>query len=104
MKVKKIYKGLFWGLIAGVIDIIPMIFQKLPWNANLSAFSHWIIIGFIISTSTLRIKSIFKGLFIAILLFVPIAFIVGYQEPISLIPMSIMTLILGSFLGWIIER
>jgi len=101
---KKIYKGLFWGVVAGIIDVVPMILQKLPWNANLSAFSHWIIIGFIISTSSLKIISIFKGLLISILLLFPIAFIVGYQEPMSLIPMSIMTLILGCFLGWIIEK
>ena len=104
MKVKKVYKGLFWGGISGIVDVIPMIFQKLPWNANFSAFCHWIIIGFLISTSTLKIRGVFKGLLIAFLLFLPLAFVVGYQEPMSLIPMGIATLILGSFLGWIIEK
>lgn len=100
----KIYKGILWGIIAGFIDIIPMIFQKLSWDANLSAFFHWVIIGFLISTSTLKMKGVFKGLFIAILLLLPIGIIVGVKEPISLIPMSLMTLILGCFLGWIIEK
>lgn len=100
----KIYKSLFWGLIAGIIDVIPMIFQKLSWGANLSALTNWIIIGFIISTTNLKINSILKGLFLSFLLLIPIAFIVGYQEPISLIPMCVATLILGSFLGWVIEK
>jgi len=100
----KIYKGIFYGVIAGIIDVIPMLFQKLSWDANLSAFIHWVIVGFLISTSTLKIKGVFKGLSIAILLLLPIGIIVGFKEPKSLIPMSAMTLILGCFLGWIIEK
>jgi len=36
---KKLIIGLFFGGIAGVIDVIPMIWQKLTWDANLSALS-----------------------------------------------------------------
>ena len=37
-KNNKIKIGIFFGIIAGIIDIIPMIIQKLTWDANLSAF------------------------------------------------------------------
>lgn len=100
----KIYKGILYGIIAGIIDVTPMLFQKLSWDANLSAFIHWLIVGFLISTSTLKIKGVFKGLSIAILVLLPIGVIVGFKEPRSLIPMGVMTLILGGFLGWIIEK
>ena len=53
---KKIPLGLLLGTIAGIIDIIPMIIQKLTWNANLSAFTHWVIVGFLIAASNLQIK------------------------------------------------
>jgi hypothetical protein len=37
-------------MIAGVIDVIPMVVQNLTWDANLSAFAHWVVTGFLIST------------------------------------------------------
>ncbi len=37
------------GIIAGVIDVIPMIIQKLDKHAIVSAFIHWIVMGVIIS-------------------------------------------------------
>jgi len=34
---EKIYLVLIFGILAGLIDITPMLIMKLPWNANLSA-------------------------------------------------------------------
>ena len=100
---RKIIIGIILGVVAGVIDVIPMILQKLPVNADLSAFSLWIISGFIISTNELKINSILKGLIISFLILIPCTFIIGWNQPISLIPISIMTLILGSLLGFTIH-
>ena len=101
---KKIIFGLIFGIIAGIIDVIPMIIQKLSIDADLSAFLFWIISGFFISTSELKIPSILKGVIISILVLIPAAILVGWQDPKSLVPMSIMTIILGSLLGFIIEK
>jgi len=100
----KILIGLAVGVIAGVIDVIPMILQHLTWDANLSAFAHWIIIGFVIATSTLPLKGAFKGLVIALVLFIPVGILVGWKEPVSLIPMLVMSVILGSVAGYVIEK
>jgi hypothetical protein len=100
---KKIIKGIFLGFLAGTIDVILMFLQKLPWTADLSAFIHWIIIGFVLSIIQLPLKGIWKGLFISILLTSPIMIIVIEKEPISLIPILSMTAILGSCLGWLID-
>ena len=35
--------GIVFGIIAGIIDVIPMVLQKLTWDANLSAFSMWVM-------------------------------------------------------------
>lgn len=104
MNIKKIQLGILLGTIAGIIDVIPMILQKLTWDANLSAFSLWIIAGFLIATSNLKIKGIIKGIIIPFLVLLPSAIIIGWQEPFSLIPISIMTLILGSALGFLIDK
>lgn len=103
-KISKIKIGIIFGVIAGIVDVIPMIFQKLTWDANLSAFSMWIIAGFMVSTSNLKINSVLKGILISFLLLTPLAVIIGWHQPISLIPIFIMTLILGSLLGYFINR
>lgn len=101
---RKIINGLVVGIGAGIIDVIPIILQKLTIDANLSAFSMWVVVGFLISTSGLKINSILKGLIIALLTVTPILIIVGWKEPISLIPIIIMTVILGSLSGFVIGK
>lgn len=101
---KKTQRGILLGIIAGIIDIIPMVLQKLTWDANLSAFSLWAISGFLIASTNLKINGVAKGIFISFLVLLPSAIIIGWQEPFSLIPITIMTLILGSALGFLIDK
>lgn len=100
----KIKKGVFLGILAGIIDVIPMIVQNLTWNANLSAFFHWVVAGFLISTSNLKTSPVLKGLIISLMLLVPLGILVGWNDPVSLVPMFVMTIILGTLLGYFIER
>jgi len=104
MNMKKTQLGILLGIIAGIIDVIPMVLQKLTWDANLSAFSLWIISGFLIATTNLKIKGVAKGIIISFMILLPAAIIIGWKEPFSLIPISIMTLILGSTLGFLIDK
>ncbi len=101
---KKIKLGIILGIVAGIIDVIPMIFQGLTWDANLSAFTFWIVTGFFISTTKLNAKGALKGLIISIILLIPLAFIIGWQEPTMLIPIITMNIILGALLGYLIDR
>ena len=103
-KINKIYYGIGFGIIAGIIDVIPMIIQKLTWNANLSAFSMWVVIGFILSISELKMNGVFKGITVSFLILLPTAILIGWKEPISLLPISVMTLILGSLLGYFVNK
>ena len=48
-EMKKIKIGLLLGIAAGVIDVIPMVIQNLTWDANISAFTMWIVVGFLIA-------------------------------------------------------
>jgi len=101
---RKILLGTLSGVAAGVLDAIPMIIQKLPFHSILSAFSMWVVLGFIINTSILKIKGVLKGLLLSLLVLLPTAILVGYEEPISLIPICIMTVVLGSLLGFASEK
>ena len=101
---KKSLIGIGFGSIAGIIDVIPMVAMKLTWDANISAFLMWVVVGFFISISSLKINGILKGLIIAFLVLLPSAILIGWKDPLGLIPILIMTSVLGSILGFSIDR
>ncbi len=101
---KRIGIGILLGMLAGIIDVIPMMLQKLTWDANISAFANWVVVGFLIATIELNINSIIKGILIAFMVLLPVAVLIGWKEPLSLIPIGIMTTILGGVLGFSINK
>lgn len=101
---KKITTGILLGIAAGLIDVTPMVIQKLTWDANFSAFTMWVIIGFLISITDLKINSIIKGIIISYLALAPCAILIGWKEPKSLIPIIAITTILGALLGFSINK
>ncbi|MFZ2338747.1 MAG: hypothetical protein WAW07_03365 [Bacteroidales bacterium] len=101
---KTILIGILLGIAAGIIDVIPMIIKKLTWDANISAFLMWVIVGFFIATIDLNINPVIKGIVIGFLVLTPSAVLIGWKEPKSLIPIIVMTLILGGLLGFLIPR
>ncbi len=92
--------GLGLGAVAGILDVIPMVLQGLTWDANLSAFFLWVVSGFMLATSNLNLHPVLKGIVIAFICLLPSVFIIGWQDPLSLIPIGIMTLLLGALLGF----
>ncbi|PIZ47992.1 hypothetical protein COY32_00865 [candidate division WWE3 bacterium CG_4_10_14_0_2_um_filter_41_14] len=101
---RKILIGMSCGTVAGIIDIVPMVLQKLTWDANFSAFTMWVVIGFFLSVVNLKINSIMKGIIFSFLVLLPSAILIGWNEPVSLLPIFFMTLILGGLLGLIIDK
>lgn len=99
-----IFLGLLLGAGAGVLDVLPMLAQGLTWDANLSAFFLWVVSGFLLATSTLNLPPVLKGIVIPFVCLLPSAFIIGWKEPFSLVPIAVMTLILGALLGFVYNR
>jgi CHASE2 domain-containing sensor protein len=101
---RNIITGTSLGAIAGIIDVIPMVIQRLTWDANISAFLMWVVIGFILSITELKMNSILKGILISYLVLLPSAILIGWKEPVPLVPILIMTTILGGALGYSFHR
>ncbi|MBA4313180.1 MAG: hypothetical protein C0417_11185 [Chlorobiaceae bacterium] len=101
---KKLLIGLAFGSAVGIIDVIPMIFQNLTWDANLSAFSMWVVVGIFIASVNWKMNRILKGIIISLLTFLPCGVLIGWQEPRSLIPIIVVTIILGGFSGHFISK
>lgn len=99
----KFFLGPILGVVAGIIDVIPMIAQGLPWEADASAFCMWVIAGFFIQRTDLHLPAPLKGIAISSLLLIPTAIIIAAKEPFSLIPISVMTTILGAGLGYALK-
>ena len=100
---KKILLGLVLGLAAGIIDLVPMLLQKLSWDANLSALSLWLVSGVLTASVDWKINPAVKGIIISLMVLLPSAVLIGAKEPLSLVPITSMTLILGGALGHFIE-
>lgn len=101
---KKIVIGIGLGTLAGMVDIVFMLIQKLPVNACLSAFSLWVITGLFVSIMPSKFHPSIKAIFIALLIFLPSAFLIGWEKASNLIPILLMTAILGTLLGFFFKR
>lgn len=95
--------GFLAGMAAGIIDLIPMIIQKLTWDANLAAFSMWLAVGIFTAHVSFKMHHILKGILVAFICLTPTAFIIGWDMPKSLIPTLAMTLILGTLTGLLVH-
>lgn len=100
----KITIGIMFGILAGIADVILMIIQKLSWDANLSAFSLWIIVGFLIASSNLIVRGALKGIIISLMVLLPVAILLAWKDAFLLVPVLVTTIILGSLLGYFIDK
>lgn len=101
---KKFPLSIVLGVVAGIIDVIPMLVQGLDWYSNISAFMHWIVMGFIINYTVFGTKGWLKGLIVSEISSIPIAILVFQHDCKAVIPIFIMSAILGSLIGFLGDR
>jgi hypothetical protein len=87
------------GLVAGLIDVTPMIILKLEKVANISAFVHYFVLGLIIPFVGWDIAPWIKGIIISVLSALPVMIIVYPKDKKAIIPMIVFSLILGAGIG-----
>jgi len=87
------------GLVAGLIDVIPMIIMKLEKVANISAFVHYFVLGLIIPFVNWEIEPWLKGVIISLLSALPVMIIVYPKDKRAVIPMIVFSLLLGAGIG-----
>jgi Zn-dependent protease with chaperone function len=83
------------GIVAGIIDVIPMLIQKLDKRANWSAFLQWVFLGLVIPFVSWDIEPWIKGLIIGELAAIPIVLIVTKEDQKAMIPILVFSAILG---------
>jgi hypothetical protein len=95
----KILIALIIGISAGIIDVVPMLLQKLNKFACISAFVQWVVLGLIIPYVSWDMQPWLKGLAIAELTALPIMVLVFEKEPKSIIPIVLFSAVLGALVG-----
>lgn len=101
---KNIFIALIIGLSAAIVDVVPMIIQRIDKSACISAFLQWIVLGLIIPYVNWDMQPWLKGLIIAELTALPILVLVFAKEPKSIIPIIIFSAILGAAVGLVGAR
>lgn len=93
-------KAVALGSLAGVIDVLPMVALNSNGWAMASAFAHWLVSGVLIVYVRAAMRPWLKGLLIGAASAVPVVLMVYPVEPQALAPITLMSLLLGSGVGY----
>lgn len=87
------------GVIAGVIDVLPMLKMKLDRYAIASAFVFYFIMPFIVNNTDLfGMPWWLKGAVITAALAAPVMILVAKEDPKSILPMTLTSVVLGTLI------
>ena len=96
----KLLLSIIIGIVAGVIDIIPMIIQKLDKRGTISAFLQYFFVSIVIVNIDLpHIVWWLEGGLISVALALPIVVLVSIQDKKAVPIILIMAAILGTLIG-----
>ena len=88
------------GVVAGTIDILPMVKMKLDKYALSSAFAFYFVMPFIIfNLGLLNDLWWLKGGLITLILSIPTTILASKADKKAVIPISIMAIVLGTGIG-----
>jgi hypothetical protein len=92
--------SLLIGLIAAVIDTVPMIIRKMDKLFIISAFFTWIVLGVFIPKINFVSISFLNGVIVSVLFVLPMAFLIYKLDPKGLPIVIVTTIILGCGVGF----
>lgn len=88
------------GIVAGIIDVLPMIKMKIEKYSCMSAFAYYVILPFIIfEINWFGNLWWLRGGIVALLTAIPVVILVFKEDKKSPIAMIIMSIVLGSIIG-----
>jgi hypothetical protein len=88
------------GIVAGTIDVIPMIVQKLEKRATISAFLQYFFVSVIIVNIDLpHIAWWLQGGLISFALSLPVVFLVAKADKRAVPIILTMAIVLGTLIG-----
>jgi hypothetical protein len=92
-------KALLLGTAAGIIDVIPLVFQGAGWHLCIAALLRWVGLGIVITFARMPLSGWFSGLIIGLLTGIPFTILAAEGEPSATASLLIASPVLGSVLG-----
>jgi hypothetical protein len=92
--------SLLIGLIAAVIDIVPMIIRRMDRLFIISAFFVWIVLGVFIPKINFVSISFLNGIIVSVLFVLPMAFLIYKLDQKGLPIVIVTTIVLGCGVGF----
>ncbi len=88
------------GILAGIIDVMPMIKMKVDKYSCMSAFLYYVIVPFFVfGINWFKDLWWLRGGVVAILMAIPVIILVSKEDKKSPVVMIIMSIVLGSIIG-----
>lgn len=97
--VNHIFIALGLGIVAAILDVIPMIIQKRPRFTIYSMFLQWVFLGLVIPFVDWDVEPWLKGLILGLSGMMPATITVFYNNR----PAVLSTLIFGGLFGMAIS-
>lgn len=101
---KNILIALAIGIIAGIIDIFPMLKQKVPKFSIYYIFAQWVFIGLIIPFVSWEMQPWLKGLIIGVLGMAPAAIIAYHRNRKRVLSILLYAMPLGAAIGIVANK
>jgi hypothetical protein len=92
------------GLIAGLVDIAPMLLRGTDRIVLASVFMHWFVTTIFISYAVMPIPAPVKGALIGVLASLPILITYSAQHPERVLPIFAISIALGAAVGYLTSR
>lgn len=97
---KEFLLTLLIGIVAGVVDVLPMIKMKLDKYSIASAFVFYLILPFIIFNIKFNgIAWWLKGGMVGLGLALPVIILAAREDKKSTVPMTVMSAVLGTVIN-----
>lgn len=102
---RKYISGAISGIIAGVINCAFLLFAKdLETTVYISTFITWIVTGMLISSVDYKANGVIKGIAVSLLVSLPSLVYTFASTIFGGIWTSLTTVLVGAFIGYIIDR
>lgn len=101
---KKMFIAISIGLVAGILDLIPLVLVGAPLLNMTSILMFWIITSYFIAHIALFKNIILNGLALSTLNMLPLVIVIYTINPKDFLPMLSMALILGPLTGYLNGR
>lgn len=102
--IKRLTIAVLIGLIAGLIDLVPLVLVEAPLINMMSILLFWLITSYFVSNVTIIKNSLLNGLVLSTLNMLLMVVVIYTINPKDFLPLLSMAITLGPLVGFLNGR